>query len=444
MESELAKSLEDAGVRFIRVLWCDNANVIRSKAIHIGALPGHVDHGVSLSIAQQAIPVMYDRVIPETGLEPVSEVWLVPDWSTLTILPYAPGHAHVIGDMVKEGQPWNLCPRNFLKRMLTAARQEGFEVMGAFENEFYLLRSTADGDIPVDTTGFCSALAMDLNQAVIDEIAEALITQGIPVELYYPESGPGQHEISVRYTHALQAADQQINFRRTVHGVAARHSLKASFLPKVYIDKAGSGCHLHLSLWQGGKNLLPDANGTANLSEIARAFIGGLLHHLNALMALTTPSPNSYRRISPHAWSSAFCCWGLDNREAAVRVPSMPTGSGPTHLELRAIDASSNPYLALGAVIAAGLDGIRRGLDPGEPVTVDPGHLPESERQARAINSLPTNLGNAIAHLSDNQTLLNALGPQLAQAFLAVRKAEWEALKDLELEDEVKLLLERY
>ena len=126
-----------------------------------------------------------------------------------------------------------------------------------------------------------------------------------------------------------------------------------------------------------------------------------------------------------------------------MRVPSMPTGSGPTHLELRAIDASANPYLALGAVIAAGLDGIRRDLDPGEPVTVDPGHLPESERQARRIDSLPRNLGNAIARLSDNQTLLSALGPQLAQVFLAVRKAEWEALQDLELEEEVKLLLER-
>lgn len=444
MEAELAKSLEDAKVRFVRVLWCDNANVIRGKAIHIGALPGHVEHGVSLSIAQQAIPVMYDRVIPETGIEPVSEVWLVPDWSTLTTSPYAPGHAHVLGDMVKEGQPWALCPRSFLKRMLTEARQEGFEVMGAFENEFYLLRSTADGDIPVDTTGFCSALGMDLNQAVIDEIAEALIAQGIPVELYYPESGPGQHEISVRYTQALQAADQQIAFRRTVHGVAARHGLKASFLPKLYIDKAGSGCHLHLSLWRDGQNLLPDANGTGNLSEIARAFIAGLLHHLNALMALTTPSVNSYRRISPHAWSSAFRCWGLDNREAAVRVPSEPTGPGPTHFELRAIDASANPYLAIGAVIAAGLDGIRRGLDPGEPVTVDPGHLSESERQARGIDPLPANLGDAIAHLSGNKTLLRALGPQFAQAFLAVRKAEWEALKDLELEEEVKLLLESY
>lgn len=444
MESEIAKSLEDARVRFVRVLWCDNANVIRGKAIHIGALPDHVEHGVSLSIAQQAIPVMYDRVIPETGLEPVSEVWLVPDWSTLTTLPYAPGHARVLGDMVKEGQPWTLCPRSFLKRMLTKARQEGFEVMGAFENEFYLLRSTADGVIPADSTGFCSTLAMDLNQAVIDEIAEALIAQGIPVELYYPESGPGQHEISVRYTQALQAADQQIAFRETVHGVAARHGLKASFLPKLYIDKAGSGCHLHLSLWRDGQNLLPDANGTGNLSDIARAFIAGLLHHLNALMALTTPSTNSYRRIGPHAWSSAFRCWGLDNREAVVRVPSKPTGPGPTHIELRAMDASANPYLALGAVIAAGLDGILSGLDPGEPVTVDPGYLQESERQARGIDPLPTNLGDAIAHLGRNEVLLNALGPQLAQAFLAVRKAEWEALKDLELEEEVKLLLESY
>ncbi len=444
MNRPLSQSLEANGVQFIRVLWCDNANIIRGKAIHIGALAHHLEHGVGISAAQQAIPVMYDAVVPEAGLIPVGEIRLVPDWSSLTVLPYAPGHARVMGDMVKDGLPWSFCPRDFLKRMVGEAAREGLEVMAAFENEFYLLRPIKDGlgVEPADNTVFASTLAMDANLAVIDEITAALIAQDIPVEQYYPESGPGQHEISIRYTQALSASDRQIAFRETVRAVALRHGLKASFLPKIFADKAGSGCHLHLSLWHEGQNLVPDATETNSLSKTALAFIGGILQHLPALMALTTPSTNSYRRILPHYWTGAFRAWGYDNREAAVRVPSHPDGY--TNFEFKTVDASGNPYLTLGAVIAAGLDGVRRHLNPGEPVAIDPGLMPLSERATRGIDPLPTNLGEAIAHLSRNEILLNALGAELAKAYLAVRSAEWEAMQDLALEEEVKLLLERY
>jgi glutamine synthetase len=444
MEKELLQTLDAAGVRFVRILWCDNANIIRGKAVHRGTVSEYLKHGVGISAAQQAIPVMYDAPVPGSGLGPVGEVRLVPDWDTLTPLPYAPGHARVIGDMVKDGYPWNLCPRNFLKTMVAEAESEGLEVIAAFENEFYLLRQTPDGVVPADETVFASTLAMDLHQGVIDEIAEALVEQGMLVEQYYPESGPGQQEISILYTHALGAADQQIAFRETVRAIALQHNLKASFLPKIFADKAGSGCHLHLSLWQDGQNLLPNLEADGGLSEVARRFIAGILHHLPALMALTTPSTNSYRRIRPHFWSGAFRCWGMDNREAAVRVPSNPEEISPTHFELKTVDASANPYLALGAVIAAGLDGVRHCLELGEPVAVDPGHMTESERSTRGIELLPTNLGESIEQLSNDKVLLDALGTELTQAYLAVRKAEWEVMKDLELEEEVKLLLERY
>ncbi|MBW4573821.1 MAG: glutamine synthetase family protein [Aphanothece sp. CMT-3BRIN-NPC111] len=446
MENTLSKSLSTSGIRFIRVLWCDNANVIRGKAIHMGALSHHLEHGVGISAAQQALPVMYDAPVPGSGLGPVGEIRLVPDWSTLNLLPYAPTQARVMGDMVKDGLPWSICPRNFLKRTILEAASEGLEVMAAFENEFYLLQPSPDGSgvEPADTTVFASTLAMDLHQVVIDEIAEALVSQGMPVEQYYPESGPGQQEISIGYTQALSAADRQIAFRETVHAVALRHGLKASFLPKIFADKAGSGCHIHMSLWQGGQNLVPDRTGVEGLSQVARAFIAGILAHLPALMAIATPSSNSYRRIRPHFWSGAFRCWGIDNREAAVRVPSDPASPSPNNFEIKTVDASANPYLALGAVIAAGLDGVRRRLKPGEPVDLDPGNLSQEERSGRGIDLLPTNLGDAIAHLRNDEVLKSALGPELAQAYLAVRSAEWEAMKDLELEEEVKLLLERY
>ncbi len=440
---KVKKTLEQADIKFVRILWCDNANIIRGKAVHLDLLSEYFNHGVGISTGQQGLPVMYDAVIPETGLSPVGEVHLVPDWSTLKLLPYAPGHARVMGNMILAGEPWAICPRNFLVRSIAAAQGSGLSVKAAFENEFYLLRSTAKGLEPTDETLFASSQAMDLHREVIDEIADSLIAQGIPVEQYYPESGPGQQEISMRYTDALAAADWQIAFRETVKAIAHQHDLAASFLPKIFPDAAGSGCHIHLSLWQNGQNLLPDRQGVCGLSPTAREFIAGILHHLPSLMALTTPSVNSYRRLLPHCWSGAYRCWGPDNREAAVRVPSNPTGC-PTHFELKTVDASANPYLALGAAIVAGLDGVQRSLEAPNPVTVDPGNFSPEELSSQGIERLPSNLGEAIACLQQNHVLLQALNSELSQAFLAVRQAEWSAMKDWELEREVTTLWARY
>ena len=440
---QVRKTLQQAGIEFVRILWCDNANIIRGKAVHREMLSHYFSQGVGISMGQQGVPVMYDAVIPETGLSPVGEVRLVPDWSTLKLLPYSPSHASVMGNMVINGEPWALCPRNFLMRTIAAAKCQKLLVKAAFENEFYLLRQTAKGLEPADSTIFASTQAMDLHREVIDKIANSLIAQGIPVEQYYPESGPGQQEISVRYTDALAAADWQIAFRETVRAIAHQHDLTASFLPKIFPDAAGSGCHIHFSLWQDGENLLPDRQGICGLSQTARKFIAGILHHLPSLMALTTPSVNSYRRLLPHCWSGAFRCWGLDNREAAIRIPSNPSGS-PTHCELKTVDASANPYLALGSLLTVGLDGVQRNLEAPNPINVDPGTLDAEELSSQGIERLPSNLGEAIDHLQQNELLLQALNAELAQAFLAVRRAEWSAMKDWELEREVKTLWARY
>ena len=442
MSLELVKYLESAGVKFVRITFCDNANVIRAKAIHLGILAENLEYPTGITVAQQALPVMSDTVVSKSGLGPVGEAWSIPDWSTLRILPYAPTHARVLADLSFEGQPWSLCPRHFLKRAIATAEQAGLEVMAAFENEFSLLSSSNQEIVPTDDTVFASTLSMDLNREIIDEIADALIAQEIIVERYYPESAPGQQEISIRYANALGAADHQIVFRETVRGVAIQYGLKASFLPKIFADKAGNGCHLHLSLWQNGQNIT--GNGSGRLSRKAQNFIAGILHHLPALMALTTPCTNSYRRIRPHCWSGAFTAWGYDNREGAVRVPSNPLPPSPTHFEFKTVDASANPYLALGAVIFAGLDGVRRNLNPGEPVDIDPGLLDPEELQERGINRLPQNLGEAVLHLSGDRLLLEALGSELSRAYLAVRQEEWERMKEMELEQEVTLLLERY
>lgn len=441
--SELAQSLEGSGIRFVRVVWCDSANVIRGKAVSTRKLqPDYFKHGVGIAAAQMAIPVHADVLAAESGLTPVGEVRLMPDWATLTTLPYAPGQARVLGDMFKNGQPWTHCPRHFLKRQIAEADKAGFDVMASFENEFYLFKPNGPTWEPVDRTCFAATLAMDVNRAVIDEIAESLLAQKIPVEQYYPESGNGQHEITVRYTNALAAADRQIVFRETVRATALRHGLRASFLPKVYPDQAGSGCHLHLSLWKGGQNLTPGGDG--NLSPKAKSFLAGILHHMPALMSFTTPTSNSFRRIKPRTWAGAFRCWGIDNREAVVRVPSNPEGGGPTQLEFKTMDAAANPYLALGAVLAAGLDGIKQNLTAPEPVNVDPADLSDEEKRRRGVVPLPGNLSGALHTFSSDAVLINALGAEFAQAYLAVRHAEMQHFKAMDLADEVKLLLERY
>ena len=443
----LKKTLKDARIKFVRILWCDNANVIRAKAAHINYLDDYIKNGVGITMAQQALPVMYDSVIPESGLGPVGEVRLMPDWATMTLLPYAEGHAQVLSDMVisETGNVWEHCPRGFLRKQVQKLAGQGLVIQAAFENEFFLLRRTADGALePVDQTVFSATASMNQNRAFINELADALVAQGVAVEGYHPESGPGQQELNIRYVEALRSADQQIVYRETVRGVASRHGLIGSFLPKIFEDKAGSGCHLNFSLWREGKNISGDPQQSNGISSEAGAFIAGVLDHLPALCALTIPSRNSYRRIRPHFWAGAFRAWGTQNREAAVRICKNPQGTRADRIEYKVSDASANPHVALGGLIAAGLDGLQRRLKLPQEVAVDPGLIPEADRTARGIDPLPHNLGEAIDALRKDEVLLQALGEALAASFIAVRQSEWEALKDMVLEDEVKLLVERY
>ena len=447
MEKALKRKLKDAGIKFVRILWCDNANVIRAKAAHVDCLEDYIDNGVGMTMAQMALPVMYDSVVAETGLGPIGEVRLMPDWSTLTMLPYAPDQAQVISDMVisETGKVWEHCPRGFLRRQIQELETHGLSLKAVFENEFFLLSKTADGTlVPSDETVFSSTGSMNIHCELINALADGLISQGLEVEGYYPESGPGQQEVNIRYAEAAQAADRQIIYRETVRGVATQHGLIASFLPKLYEDKAGSGCHLNFSLWRNAENISGDDQQATGISPDAGAFISGILDHLPALAAVTIPSKNSYRRIRPHFWAGAFRSWGHQNREAAVRVSKNKAGTRASRFELKTVDATANPFMALGAFIAAGLDGLRRNLALPQEVDTDPGLMPEDQRKARGIDLLPQNLGESIAALRNDDVLLNAMGPDLAKSYVAVRQNEWDNLKDLSLEEEVALLAERY
>lgn len=422
---EIAGRADEAGLRLVRFLWCGNDGTIRTKASGRHGLEGRLERGIGVTVAMQAMNGL-DQLQPVADMGPVGEYRLVPDLATFRVLPYAPRTGAVLTDhMGLDGEPAPVCQRSFLKRMQARLAERGLVLRAAFENEFSLA-TVADGTyVPVDS-GLCfSTISMTASQAYADALVAALEDQGIGLEQYYAELGHGQQEISTAHAPALRAADEQLLVRETIRGVASAHGLVASLAPKPWPDNAGNGGHVHFSVWEGDRNRFYDDG----LSDLARAFIAGVLAHLPGLCGLAAPSFNSYRRIVPRYWAGAYACWGYDNREAPVRVPSPFRGAeeASTNAELKACDASCNPYLALGGLIAAGLDGIERGLTPPEPVAVDPATLSEDERARRGIVPLPETQAEALDALAADALLTGALGHVLAGAYLAVRRSEWAA-----------------
>lgn len=431
-KEQLITAANTHNVRLIRFLYCDNGGTIRGKVAHIDSLARRLETGIGLTVAMQAMN-MLDQLQPVEGMGPVGEIRLVPDPDSFVILPYAPHSAAMMVDMVKlDRQPWEACQRYFLRRMIGRAADQGFSIQAAFENEFSLFYPDgAGGYTPIDT-GLCfSTISMSAAADVMDDIIAALESQGIPIDAYYPELGHGQHELPIRHVPALRAADNQIWFRETVRNVADQHGMVASFAPKPMPEQAGNGCHIHWSIWDAaeGTNLLYDAADPYKLSQMGYHFIAGVLAHLPGLLALTAPSYNSYRRLQPHFWSSAYTAWGPDNREAAVRIASGLFGHEPAtvNLELKASDPSNNPYLALGGLIAAGLDGVARALMPGEASLIDPGNFSDEERAQRGIKRYPTTQAEALDALEADEVLMEALGPLLSASYLAVKRSEYEA-----------------
>jgi glutamine synthetase len=425
---EIVRQADEQGLQLVRFLYCDNGGVIRGKSTHVGQLARRITSGIGLVKGMQSFTSL-DFLAPDATYGPVGEIRLVPDPDTFVVLPYAPRSGQMMANMVElDHQPWALDPRHFLQRMVDAAAAQDFAFDAAFENEFFLAYRRDDGYVPVDRSLCFSAIGMESTEPVIQDIIAALTEQGLTVELSHPELGAGQQELSIRHSDALRAADNQITYRQTVRAVAAQHGMVATLAPKPWADQAGSGAHLHWSIWDARhtQNRLADPGGMAGLSTIARQAIAGVVAHLPALLALTTPSVNSFRRLQPHFWSSAYTAWGIENREAAVRVPTRywDDEAGSTNLELKASDASANPYIALGGVMAAALDGIARGLDPGEPVNEDPGNLTDAEREQRGIRRFPTTPGEALDELERDDVLMGALGSGLATEYLKVRRAE--------------------
>ena len=449
---DVVRQAREANLRLVRYLYCDNGGIIRGKATHASKLHTRIHEGIGQTLAMQAFTGVETLAVVE-GMGPIGEFRLIPDPNTFVILPYAPSSGSMMCDMILlDGTPWQACPRTFLKRMVTRLAEHGMRAEVAIEHEFYLAREEQGRYIPADNSLCYSSIGLDDQDEVIDAILEALEAQGISIELFHTELGPAQQELSIHHSDVLRAADNVCLVRETVRSVARTFDLLASFAPKPFLDQAGSGAHIHVSLWgtgdseHAGNNLFYDATQRGGLSQPGRSFIGGVLRHIRALVAITCGSPNSYHRLLPHYWSSAYGVYGFDNREGAIRVPSMFWGreADSINLEFKPSDHSGNPYMAIGALLAAGLDGIENKIDPGDPQEIDPGNYSDEERTRRGIRRLPTSLDEALDELEHDDVLKEALGPLLATSYVAVKRNEAAFFKEKTPEEETRQHFYKY
>jgi glutamine synthetase len=417
---------------WVRFVFVDHAGIPKAKAVHRDGFEGRARAGVGLAKGVLALDPS-GALHPESGLSPVGECRLIPDLSTLTTLPFARAQAMVSCDMTEPDAqtPWEGCPRSALKRVLGRLAERGYRSLASYEAEFYVW----DSEGPLDRTPYAGSYALSTAAEFVAELALVLDQMGIRPEQCHAEVGQGNLELSVAEDEALAAADKRVMVLETIRGVAHRMGLETTMAPKPYVQGAGNGHHLHVSLYEEEASILFDASGA--LSGPGSGFVAGILEHLPAVMAFTAPSPNSYQRLAPGMWASAYAAYGLDNREAAVRLASPVAGreSATANVELKPVDVTSNPYLALAAVLAAGMDGIERGLDPGEPTMVDPATLSDEERTSKGIRPLPASPDEALDALEDDSALKEALGEPLVRTHVAVGRAQAAIARELPPEE---------
>jgi glutamine synthetase len=384
---------------------------------------------------------------------PTGDTRLMPDPAATVPLTASPGWALAPVDQLdQEREPYAACPRTFARRMLERLGADAFELRGAYELEFFLgsrRGGGAEGNDPVpahDGPAYGAIALVDVEPFATD-LFRALEAQGTGAMQFHPEYSTGQLEVSVPHGTGIAIADTNLVVRHTIRAVARNHGYAASFAPVVYPNLVGNGHHIHVSLWtRRGRNLFQGGRGPEGMTREAEAFTAGILDHLPALTAITAPSVASYQRLQPHRWSGPWAVWGRENREAALRFVTGMVGDRPkaANLEMKAMDASANPYLALGAIVAAGLDGLERDLTLPEPVLDDPASIPARRRRSLGIRQLPSSLRAAITELERSTVLREAMGDVLFDAFLATRRAERDAYEGKDAEEIVRAHRWRY
>ncbi|OII67654.1 MULTISPECIES: glutamine synthetase family protein [unclassified Streptomyces] len=438
----LGAELAERGVHGVVLAYPDTAGVSRVKAIPVGRLPSAAAWGVGMSPVFDTY-LADDSVVRTDALgSPDGDLRLYPALDRLVVLAGQPGWAWAPVDRsTQEGDPHPACSRTALRRIVAeAARDHRLSFKAGIEVEWMVAPASSAHDAftpAVRGPAYGAARLIALSDYAA-ELLTALAAQGVDVEQLHPEYAPGQFEVSVGALDPVAAADRSLLVRQTVHAVSLRHGLRATFSPAVVPDGVGNGGHVHLSAWRDGVNLHAGGGGRYGLHPEAEAFAAGVLAHLPALTAVTAPSPASYLRLRPSRWAGAYTCWGRETRECALRVVTGTKGreGHGANLEVKPVDLAANPYLALGCVIAAGLDGVRSSSVLPREVTGDPALLDAAAADALGVHRLPTSLEEAVGAFRGDALLREALGPVLADAVAAVRLGEARAAQDM-TEDQV-------
>jgi glutamine synthetase len=435
------------GHELVALVCCDLGAIVRGRSLFASELASVERAGVGWVPANHAL----------TPLGPVADTNPFGSTGDLRLLADMDTRVHVdalelvLCDIVEtDGRPWECCPREFLRETLRELEDEiGGRLRASFEHEFTLLCQPASERDPADRLS--SALPFSLEAQLRSEpfatrVMDALKQAGAEPERFFPEYAPHQFEIPVAPAEGLASADRAVIFREVVREVARREGRRASFTPLLDPGEAGSGVHIHMSLVdEQGDSLLYDAARPACLSETGARFAAGILAHARALSALCAPSPVSSARLQPHRWSAGAVCLGERNREALLRIPPLVAlaDTDPAQqlrLEYRGADASANPYLALGALVRAGLAGVRDELPAPPILDRDPAELDESDAERFGVGALPASLEDAMAALAEDTTARAWMGPLLYDAYASVKRAEIDAASKLDLEE----LCERY
>jgi glutamine synthetase len=360
----------------------------------------------------------------------MAEVRQTPVPSTHTrvdIWPDSPALEFVLCDSLNsDGTAWECCTRDFLRRALDDLKSEtGLELLSAFEHEFAVV-----GDLP-PAPPFSVEAVRNAAQLAHD-IAVALDAAGLAPETVEPEYGIRQYEVTVAPSLGLAGGDQAVITREVIRECARQLGLRGSFSPKPYVDGVGNGAHVHFSFVdETGQNATYDPSHPSGASAVARAFIAGVVRHMPAMCALLAPSPVSYLRLGPHHWSCGYAAFGIQNREASIRIcpstsPDPASRARGFNLELRPPDASANPYLVLGALVRAGLSGIRAGLDLPPACDVDPSDLTDEQREEMGILPLPGSLPEAIDLMLADDEVCGWMSPTMLESYLGVKRLEQE------------------
>jgi glutamine synthetase len=425
---DVQKVVDDRGIEFFFAQFVDMHGKPNAKLVPARHLEGLVEDGAGFA----------GFAAGDIGQVPSDpDVAAMPDLDSLTVLPWRPNVARLACDVTVEGEPWPYCPRTILRNQMARAAEKGWEFRIGAELEYFLVRRTEDGGIEVadrlDTLEQpCYDMrALTRNLDFVSEVSRHVTELGWDNYATDHEDANGQFEQNFKFADALTTADRAIFFRYMVESLAQERGLIATFMPKPFANLTGNGCHFHMSLWDGEKNLFEDADDPRGLglSEMAYNFIGGLKAHAKAYIALTAPTVTSYKRLvvgaptSGATWAPAYIAYGRNNRTMMLRVPDAG------RVEDRTVDGSCNPYLGATAVLAAGMDGIERGLDPGEPMTGNLYEMPEADRDAAGIELLPANLLDATRELEKCDVLRAALGrardEDYIDYFVRCKRREW-------------------